>query len=420
MVNPNEFSAISISELSSLIKDGLDTLFPEKFWVEGQISNFKTSRPGHCYFDLVEPNDEPGQPPAAVLNVALWQSKRNQVEKVLAESGNLTLSNDLQVRVLVGLNFYPPSGRLNLIMDQIDPSFTLGQLAIEREKLLQQLLVEGLLEKNSSLPLTFPPLRIGLVTSVGSAAHADFITEISNSNFGFTVLEYDARVQGESAVAEIISGLEVLSSHKPDVIALIRGGGSSADLSIFDSEAIARTIAGLNCPVFTGIGHEIDRSVADEVAHSAYKTPTACANALTNDVQRFVNEISNLNQLICERARALIDQELRSQNETSLRLTKAVSSTLSRTEDTFNEIAKRVSRSAPLHLERQSERLTELEHRLRVLDPVNVLARGWSITRRSDGQLITKSEQVQKGDVLITSVSNGTVSSTVSDQGEKQ
>ena len=151
MVNPNEFSALSISELSSLIKDGLDTLFPEKFWVEGQISNFKTSRPGHCYFDLIEPNDEPGQPPTAVLNVALWQSKRNQVEKVLTDSGNLTLSNDLQVRVLVGLNFYPPSGRLNLIMDQIDPSFTLGQLAIEREKLLQQLLDEGLLEKNASL-----------------------------------------------------------------------------------------------------------------------------------------------------------------------------------------------------------------------------------------------------------------------------
>ena len=110
---------------------------------------------------------------------------------------------------------------------------------------------------------------------------------------------------------------------------------------------------------------------------------------------------------------------MRFQNETSLRLTKAVSSTLLRTEDKFNEIAKRVSRSAPIHLERQSERLTELEHRLRVLDPVNVLARGWSITRRSDGQLITKREQVQKGDVLITSVSNGTVSSTVSDQGEK-
>ena len=161
MVNPNEFSALSISELSSLIKDGLDTLFPEKFWVEGQISNFKTSRPGHCYFDLIEPNDEPGQPPTAVLNVALWQSKRNQVEKVLTDSGNLTLSNDLQVRVLVGLNFYPPSGRLNLIMDQIDPSFTLGQLAIEREKLLQQLLDEGLLENNASLPVAFPTIRIG-------------------------------------------------------------------------------------------------------------------------------------------------------------------------------------------------------------------------------------------------------------------
>jgi len=200
---------------------------------------------------------------------------------------------------------------------------------------------------------------------------------------------------------------------------LVRGGGSSADLSIFDSELVARAIAELGCPVFTGIGHEIDRSVADEVAHSAYKTPTACANALISNVQEFVDELSKLNQSICERTRSVIDQELRFQNETSLRLTKAVSSTLLRTEDKFNEIAKRVSRSAPMRLERQSERLTELEHRLRVLDPVNVLARGWSITRRSDGQLITKREQVQEGDVLITSVSNGTVSSTVSDQGEK-
>ncbi len=356
MANPYEISAFSISELSSLIKDGLDTLFPEKVWVEGQISNFKTSRPGHCYFDLIEPNDEPGQPPAAVLNVALWQGKRTQVEKVLADSGNLVLSNDLQVRILASLNFYPPSGRLNLIMDQIDPSFTLGQLAIEREKLLQQLSEEGLLEKNAFLPVTYPPLRIGLVTSIGSAAHADFITEISNSGFGFTVLEYDTRVQGEGAVAEITSGLEILSSYKPDVVALVRGGGSSADLSIFDSELVARAIAELSCPVFTGIGHEIDRSVADEVAHSAYKTPTACANALISNVQEFVDELSKLNQSICERTRSVIDQELRFQNETSLRLTKAVSSTLLRTEDKFNEIAKRVSRSAPMRLERQSER----------------------------------------------------------------
>tara|TARA_B100000959_G_scaffold285229_1_gene359285 strand:- start:442 stop:1701 length:1260 start_codon:yes stop_codon:yes gene_type:complete len=419
MVDSHEISAFSISELSSLIKDGLETLFPQPFWVEGQISNFKTSRPGHCYFDLIEPNNEPGQPPAAVLNVALWQGKRTQVEKVLTDSGNLVLSNDLQVRILANLNFYPPSGRLNLIMEQIDPSFTLGQLAVEREKLLHQLLDEGLLEKNASLPVTYPPLRIGLVTSIGSAAHADFITEILNSGFGFTVLEYDTRVQGEGAVAEITSGLEILSSHKPDVVALVRGGGSSADLSIFDSELVARAIAELGCPVFTGIGHEIDRSVADEVAHSAYKTPTACANALIGYVKKFVEDLSYLNQSIFERAKSVIDKESRFQNETSLRLTKIVSSTIARTENKFEEIVKRVSRSAPKHLEHQSERLTELEHRLRVLDPVNVLARGWSITRHSDGQLVTKSEHVKTGDVLITSVSNGTVTSTVSSEGEK-
>ena len=169
-------------------------------------------------------------------------------------------------------------------MDQIDPSFTLGQLAVERERLLKQLFDEGLLEKNGLLQVPYVPLRVGLVTSIGSAAHADFITEISNSGFGFTVLEYDSRVQGENAAAEIVLGLEVLSSHNPDVIVLIRGGGSTADLSIFDSEIVARTIAELNLPVFTGIGHEIDRSVADEVAHSSFKTPTSCANALVNYV----------------------------------------------------------------------------------------------------------------------------------------
>tara|TARA_B100000073_G_scaffold114296_2_gene92468 strand:- start:580 stop:1839 length:1260 start_codon:yes stop_codon:yes gene_type:complete len=414
----NEFSVFSISELSTLLKEGLETLFPEQFWVEGQISNLKTSRPGHCYFDLVEPNDEPGRAPAALLNVALWRGKRNQVEKVLSESGNLTLSDDLHVRILARVDFYPPSGRLQLIMDQIDPSFTLGQLAVERERLLKQLFDEGLLEKNGLLQVPDVPLRVGLVTSVGSAAHADFITEISNSGFGFTVLEYDSRVQGENAATEIVLGLEVLSSHNPDVIVLIRGGGSTADLSIFDSEIVARTIAELNLPVFTGIGHEIDRSVADEVAHSSFKTPTACANALVNYVKDFSDKVSRLSDTIFERAKSVIDTETRFQNETRSKLTKIVSTTFTRTENAFNDLARRVSLTAPKQLNYQNNRLVELERRLRVLDPVNVLARGWSITRRSDGQLITKKEQVKKGEILITAVSNGTVVSTVSDQGE--
>ena len=257
-----------------------------------------------------------------------------------------------------------------------------------------------------------------MVTSVGSAAHADFITEISNSGFGFTVLEYDSRVQGENAAAEIVLGLEVLSSHRPDVIVLIRGGGSTADLSIFDSEIVARTIAELNLPVFTGIGHEIDRSVADEVAHSSFKTPTACANALVNYVKDFSDKVSRLSDTIFERAKSVIDTETRFQNETRSKLTKIVSTTFTRTENAFNDLARRVSLTAPKQLNHQNNRLVELERRLRVLDPVNVLARGWSITRRSDGQLITKKEQVKKGEILITAVSNGTVVSTVSDQGE--
>ena len=232
---------------------------------------------------------------------------------------------------------------------------------------------------------------VGLVTSVGSAAHADFCTELERSGVGFTILERDARVQGEGSALDVAEGLRVVATHRPDVIALVRGGGSAADLATFDAEVVARTIAALDIPVFTGIGHEIDRSVADEVAHTAFKTPTACAAAIVASAREVLDDLLALRTAIVVQAQ------------------RALTSASGRQDD----LAVRLRRSAGAVLSRQDERLAALTDRLRALDPVAILARGWSITRTADGDLLRSATDVRSGDALETRLADGTVTSTV-------
>ncbi|MBT4677233.1 MAG: exodeoxyribonuclease VII large subunit, partial [Acidimicrobiaceae bacterium] len=305
MIEPSDgLPTLSVEELSHLLKDGLATLFPEDLWVEGQVSNFHDARSGHAYFDLVEPSAVPGRAVAAKLSVALFKGARIGVDHTLAAVGELALANDLQLRIRARLDFYPPSGRLQLIMNGVDPAFTLGRLAAERERLLHALADEGLLRANRANPIPVPPLRVGLVTSIGSAAHADFSEEISRSGFPFTILERDARVQGDGSAVDLAEALHMVATHQPDVIALVRGGGSATDLAAFDAEVLARTIATLDVAVVTGIGHEVDRAVADEVAHTAFKTPTACAVAIVGQVAAFADAVTDLQESIALRAGA--------------------------------------------------------------------------------------------------------------------
>jgi exodeoxyribonuclease VII large subunit len=391
MATDPDLPIVTVAELGALVGEGVRALFPDDLWIEGQISNLHLARSGHTYFDLVEPNDEPGKAPSALFSVTLWKGNRPGVERTLVEAGGLALADDLVVRLRADLRFYAPRGRLQLNMKGIDPAFTLGRLAAERDRLLRALADEGLLDRNAGLLVPLPPLRVGLVTSVGSAAHADFCTELERSGIGFTILERDARVQGEGSALDVAEGLRVVATHRPDVIALVRGGGSAADLATFDAEVVARTIAALDIPVFTGIGHEIDRSVADEVAHSAFKTPTACAVAIVASARGVLDDLLALRASIVVQAQ------------------RAVASASGRQD----ELAARLRRSADTVLARQGERLDALAARLRALDPAKILARGWSITRTSDGDLVRSVADVRSGDALETRLADGTVTSTV-------
>ena len=414
MIEPSDgLPTLSVEELSHLLKDGLATLFPEDLWVEGQVSNFHDARSGHAYFDLVEPSAVPGRAVAAKLSVALFKGARIGVDHTLAAAGELALANDLQLRIRARLDFYPPSGRLQLIMNGVDPAFTLGRLAAERERLLHALADEGLLRANRANPIPVPPLRVGLVTSIGSAAHADFSEEISRSGFPFTVLERDARVQGDGSAVDLAEALHMVATHRPDVIALVRGGGSATDLAAFDAEVLVRTIATLDVAVVTGIGHEVDRAVADEVAHTAFKTPTACAVAIVGQVAAFADAVADLQESIAQRAGASTARSTDLLDDLAQRTARSATAVLDRRADRLDDKVKRLRRSPLATLDRQAERLAGITNNLRALDPARILARGWSITRLADGTLVRSVTDTAVGDTLVTHVAGGTVTSTV-------
>ncbi len=194
------------------------------------------------------------------------------------------MNDGIRVRIGGRLATYPARSSVQLVMDRIDPAFTLGLLGQERVRLLAALEEEGLLRRNGAVALPLVPLHVGLVTSTGSAAHADALHELESSGVGFRVSTFDARTQGADAPSSVVAALRTAAAYRVDVVLLVRGGGAATDLVAFDHEDVARAIAACPVAVFTGIGHETDRSVADEVAHTAHKTPTAAAGAVVRTV----------------------------------------------------------------------------------------------------------------------------------------
>jgi exodeoxyribonuclease VII large subunit len=324
---------------------------------------------------------------------------------------------------------------VQLLMTAIDPAYTLGQLELARAAVLHRLTEEGLVRANAAHPLALVPLRVALITSAGSAAEADFLHELERSGYAFSVLRIDARVQGLDAPLELVAALEHAAGADVDAIALVRGGGARTDLLAFDDERVARAIAACTVPVLTGIGHEVDRSVADEVAHTAHKTPTACAQALVGlvaafdlrvgalwdaiagcarrDVEGQAELVGHLAGRVDRAARGGLDTALRRLDGHGGRVAGAARSHLREAGTHSDEAARRLRHRAPRVVADAERRLVGFEARVRANDPVRTLARGWSITRTADGEVVRSVDDLDAGDELRTQVAGGEVRSTV-------
>ncbi len=399
----------TVTELMTATADAIKERLGGAVWVDGEINGPRDSR-GHFYFDLVD-RDEKGVVIAKVP-VALWSRTRPKVEQKLHAAGTVRLEEGVKVRIRGPLELWLAGGRLQLSMNDIDPAFTLEALESERERVLALLRAENLIERNRARPLPTMPLHIALITADESAAQADFMHSLTESGLPWRVEFIDSKVQGAGAERTIAAALRTAERLGVEVIALVRGGGSRLDLAVFDHELVARTIATSTIPVFTGIGHEIDTSVADVVAHSANKTPTACAEALIDIALDVVARSERAWAEIADIVSATLEGERERLARSARHAAMGARTRLTVERHRIATTTARLARSTETSMRSGRQMLDVFAARLSAVDPERTLARGWSITRNDRGIVIRSSADLSVGDTLVTTLSDGTITST--------
>lgn len=456
---PEEFAepTYGVGELAAAVTRAVAAAFPAEVWVRGEIDGLRpTNASGHVYFSLCERSSRRG--PTASLGVALFRTERLRVERELRAWPGFELANGLEVRIRGRVQHR--FGRVQVVMSGLDPVHTFGRLAADRDRVLRALAADGLLEANGRLVLATAPLRLGLVTSAGSAACADVLAELEASGFAFRVTMADARVQGTGAEASLLRALRALAGLPLDAVLVVRGGGARTDLVTFDSERLARAVAAMAIPVLTGVGHEIDTSVIDEVAHLACKTPTACAGFVVElvaeamaraeaawaGVQRHGQGHLTRAQVTlgrqagavavrvggalagargrldgrAARAATLVRSRLaagQSRLEAAPRRVEAarLDARLARLDAELVGAGSRAARAAQHTTATSEGALDLLAARVDAADPARALARGWSLTRTADGRLVRRAGDLAAGQAIVTTFASGEAASTVTD-----
>ena len=405
--------SLSVGDFIRQVNQTVKNRFGRGVWLHGEIQEMKT--PNHVYFTLVDQDGDK----KAVLSASIWQTVYASMRVTLANSG-LQLADGLKVRVFGEPDLYPGNGRFSIKISKIDPRFTLGDLIAQREEIVRQLKLKGLYDANRKVETSLVPLRVGIVTSIGSAAHADVLKTFKDSQIGFTIFVHDARVQGEDAIKSVVAALKNLDARKDlDVLMLVRGGGSKNDLMAFDSAQIATAIANCRLPVLTGIGHEIDLSVADEVANQSHKTPTACATAVIEQVREFVDATEEAWAGVATFAMRELEASSSQLTERANRISSKVLDALAGASKRLAMTAQRIKHRPAEILRLEKSLLDALADRLRLLDPVNTMARGWSITRNALGGVVQDATKLKAGDKLVTTFANGSATSTVQEISTK-
>jgi exodeoxyribonuclease VII large subunit len=420
----------TVGELADAINDQLRRGFSDGVWVRGEIDGLRHSGP-HTYFTLVEDTGD-GR---AVLQVSLFAPMKRNLTPLLKRN-RLELANGMKVRIFGHLDYYAPNGRLGLKMAGIDPRFTLGELSQARDQVVRRLVAAGLYDANRSRPLSRVPLRVGVVTSVGTAAWHDFHHELVASGLGFRLAVCDTRVQGAGAELSVAAAIRTVGRRGDlDCLVVIRGGGARNELATFDAEPIALAIATCPIPVLTGLGHEIDRSVADDVAHRALKTPTACAGALIEAVGEYLGaaeatwsavlgvadrSLTSARSALTDRAHRVARRTHAAVERADERLALRSERLRSRPGRQLDVAAARLAtahdtivRRTPRRLDDEQRALDGRAARLSLLDPVNLLRRGWSITRDADGNVVRSVAAVAPGTVITTQVADGRLTSRI-------
>jgi exodeoxyribonuclease VII large subunit len=400
----------TVSQVLQRLQQAVVREYPSPIWVRGEVTGMRRTSRGAVFFRLADPEVS-----ETALEVAARGRVMMEVDRILDDAGLGSLREGIEARVKGTIGVDERGSRVRLSLLEVDPTFTAGRIALDRAGVIRRMEADGSLRANGSLPLPLVPLRIGLVTSRGSAAHADFIDQLRRSACRFRVKTAHTAVQGEQAAAGLVDALRRLGAERLDMVAVIRGGGSKLDLGVFDTEEVARAIATCPVPVITGIGHDIDRAVSDEAAAVATKTPSAAGEWLVGRVMEFANRIAVARHTIRSEADAALQRQRQVLRHAAADV-GASATTLRRRRDALENIRLDVAHSSRNLIERRRSELHTLGEWFEVVDVEQTLRRGFAIVTGAErGQVIRSVDGASPGDVLVLRFADGTVRVTVED-----
>ena len=382
---------MTLFELNRLVRETIECEMPNEYWVEAELSECRESR-GHCYMELIE-KDEKTATPIAKASAKCWASKWVLVRPYFERTTGQRLVAGMKVLLKVYPQFHEAFG-FSWIVTDIDPTYTLGDMARKRQEIIRQLKEEGVfdLQKELSLPLFCQ--HIAVISSETAAGYGDFCNQLSDNPYGlqFHTQLFPATMQGEGVEQSIIQALNHINAvcEDFDCVVIIRGGGGTADLSGFDTLALAENVANFPLPIITGIGHDRDESILDMVSHTRVKTPTAAAALLIDHLKQVLDNLYNLQEAI----------------------THLFSIVKTRQEARLDTIGQKIPMLIERRLTNEQHRLELLEEKVKSLDPQLLLKRGYSITL-FNGKAVRDPQSLQKGDEIETRIEKGTLKSII-------
>ena len=404
---------LTLRQLNLMVRDAIEMQMPDEYWVEAELAECR-ERGGHCYLELIEKEDTTNTP-VAKASAKCWRQTWQMIQPYFERTTGQALRTGMKVLLKVYAQFHEAYG-FSWIVTDIDPTYTLGDMARKRQEIIRQLKEEGVFDLQRELCIPLFAKRIAVISAAEAAGYEDFCRQLEDNEYGFKfeITLFPAIMQGEQVESSVVEALNAIyhSIRDFDVVVIIRGGGATSDLSGFDTLALAENVAQFPIPVITGIGHDRDESILDMVANTHVKTPTAAAALLIDNLRQVLERINEAQQRITLAIHQRIaNQKSRLSNLQTL-IPALVQRTLSNAKHRIELLENRLPAATERIITNQKHKLSQIELMLQSYDPQLLLKRGYSITLMN-GRAVRDPKELKAGDEIETRIEKGTIRSVV-------
>ena len=405
---------LSLYELNAMVKQALNESLSEAYWIQAELSDVRSNTTGHCYLEFVQ-KDLRSNNLIAKARGTIWANVFRMLKPYFEESTGQAFVSGIKVMVQVTVEFHELYGYSLTVID-IDPTYTLGDMARKRREILKQLEEEGVLTLNKELEMPLLVQRIAVISSASAAGYGDFCRQLEENPYRFMFYPhlFPALMQGNQVEESVIAALNEVNDRRDDfdAVVIIRGGGATSDLSGFDTYLLAANCAQFPLPIITGIGHERDDTVLDSVAHTRVKTPTAAAQFLITHMHQADESLEELAQTLVSFVSGRMEKEHSRLTDLTNRLPLVIKNRTIREGYLLEQLIQRIHVGIARNLTNKKHHLMLLEQQVNDASPERLLKRGYSLTFK-DGKVVTDSAQLKPGDLITTRLAKGEIRSEV-------